>query len=92
MKRIITLFFVAMLAGQTWAQTTFVVDSLKYTVTDETNHEVSIGSAENKPDGDLVIPSIVEKGGVTYTVTSIADSAFSMCVNLTSVSIPNSIH
>lgn len=93
MKRIFSLLFAAMLVVQAWAQTTFEVGNLEYTVTDETNHYVSVGkiSEDNTPTGDLVIPTEVENGGTTYSVTSIMDSAFAMCVNLTSVSIPYSI-
>ena len=41
--------------------------------------------------GDVVIPSSVEHNNVTYSVTSIGDSAFNACSGLTSVSIPNSV-
>ena len=92
MKRIITLFFAAMLAGQAWAQTSFVVDSLKYTVTDETNHEVSIGRCY-KQTGALNIPEKVTNpdNSVEYTVTSIDREAFRNHRDLTSVTIPNSV-
>ena len=93
MQRIFTIMFAAMLAGQVMAQTTFNVDGLKYTITDEKKHEVSVGkSSYNSPSGDLEIPSYVRKpGGVTYTVTSIDNCAFYSCSRLTSVTIPNSI-
>ena len=91
MKRIITLFFAAMLAGQAWAQTSFEIDGLKYTVTDETNHYVSVGQTETKPTGNLVIPSEVENEGVKYAVTTIGNKAFYYCYGLTSVNIPNSV-
>jgi len=41
--------------------------------------------------GDITIPSSVEYDNVTYTVTSIGHAAFHSCVNLTSVTLPNSI-
>ena len=40
--------------------------------------------------GDLVIPSLVNYGGVDYSVTSITN-AFSNCTELTSIKIPSSV-
>ena len=43
--------------------------------------------------GDIVIPSTVNYGGTTYSVTNIMGDggAFGNCINLTSISIPNSM-
>lgn len=42
--------------------------------------------------GDLVIPSSVNNGGTTYSVTSIGDHAFDGCYDLTgNLTIPNSV-
>lgn len=41
--------------------------------------------------GNLIIPSTVAYNGMTYSVTSIGESAFSQCSGLTSVTIPNSV-
>ena len=41
--------------------------------------------------GDIVIPSLVTKDGVDYSVTSIGNQAFEYCIKLTSVVIPNSV-
>lgn len=41
--------------------------------------------------GDVIIPVTVTYGGTTYFVTSIGDWAFSDCIFLTSVTIPNSV-
>ena len=93
MKRIFSLLFAVMLAGQAWAQTTFEIDGLKYTVTDETNHYVSVGKAETQPTGALNIPGKVTNpdNSVKYSVTSIDYIAFYGCSGLTSVTIPNSV-
>ena len=42
-------------------------------------------------EGDIVIPESVEYNGSTYSVTSIADYAFSDCSGLTSITIGNSV-
>ena len=44
-----------------------------------------------KPTGDLVIPSVVNNGDITYDVTGIWSYAFYECDGLTSVSIPSSV-
>ena len=41
--------------------------------------------------GNLVIPSLVTKGEVDYTVTSIASNAFYNCPKLISITIPKSV-
>ena len=94
MKRILSFIAAAMFAGQVWAATTFTVDGLKYTITDEANHYVSVGKGSTAPIGELEIPSTVtypDENGVTYTVTSIGREAFFKCSGLTSVTIPNSV-
>ena len=41
--------------------------------------------------GNVVIPSSVNYNGTTYSVTSIGERAFSSCIGLTSIEIPNSV-
>ena len=45
----------------------------------------------NKYSGDIVINETVEYGGEIYKVTSIGESAFASCSDVTSVAIPNSV-
>ena len=93
MKRIFTLVVAAMLAGQAWAETSFAIGGLKYTVTDETNHTVSVSDAGGStiPPADLVIPSEVVYNNVTYYVTSLSNQAFWGTDNLKTVIIPNTV-
>ena len=91
MKRVLSFIVTVMFAGQAWAQTTFEIGNLKYTVTDETNHYVSVGKGSTAPTGELKIPSTVTNSNTTYTVTSIGGAAFYYCNGLTSVTIPNSV-
>ena len=90
MRKFFTLMFATMFAGQAWAQTTFEVDNLKYTVISD--NTVSVGAADTSQIiGDIVISSTVENGGSTYTITETSFRAFSGCNKLTSVIIPNTV-
>ena len=51
----------------------------------------SYWSYTTKPTGALVIDSTVNRGGTTYSVTSIGSHAFEGCTGITSVTIPNSV-
>ena len=72
---------------------TFIVDRFKYTVLSENGSvgTVSVGKAVDNISGDIVIPSIVKNGDITYRVREIGSSAFSGCNDLTSVIIPDSV-
>ncbi len=68
----------------------FEVDGIYYDITSST--EVAVTSEkENSYSGNVVIPEQVTHNGITYSVTSIGNSAFSYCTGLTSVTIPNSV-
>lgn len=75
--------------------------TLYYTITDAENHYVELtypGTDQyngwwgyTKPIGDLVLLENVQYDGLTYSVTSIGDHAFSYCSGLTSIEIPSSV-
>ena len=74
----------------------FEVDGVFYNVISTTEVEVTYKGSSyeefyNEYNGSVVIPSLVEYYGFTYSVTSIGDSAFFDCYNLTDIEIPNSV-
>lgn len=95
MKNKKTLFKLSLTAllliGQlcTFADTSFTVDGMKYTITSDSEVKV-VKLSSGYYTGDIVIPSTITYNDVTYTVTSI-DAAFNGSSNLTSVVIPNTV-
>ncbi|MBQ0021968.1 MAG: leucine-rich repeat domain-containing protein [Prevotellaceae bacterium] len=69
----------------------FEVDGIYYKINNEDNKTVSVDKCESYYKGDVVIPSIVEYNGTTYSVACIGDYAFSDCSSLTSIVIPESV-
>ena len=53
--------------------------------------EVTYNGFYNKYSGNITIPSSINVNEVEYSVTSIGESAFYECWDLTSVTIPNSV-
>ena len=72
----------------------FEVDGLGFTIVSTDNHTVSV--SENKLSGEVYVPEKVEYKGVTYTVSTIENEAFSEYLNfsttgVTRVYLPNTI-
>ena len=76
--------------------------TLYYKISDSSAFEIAIIAPDlssgypdwithSRPTGDLVIPSIVEHEGNSYTVVSIMERAFLDCTGLTSVVVPDSV-
>lgn len=55
------------------------------------NKTAEVARNPNKYSGSIVIPESVNYNGVEYNVTSIGESAFTVCYELSSISIPNKI-
>lgn len=69
----------------------FQIGNLCYTITSIDEKTVSVEAAEEKPTGDVVIPSIVNYNGVDFSVTSIPDKGFAQCYNITSLTLPHTM-
>ena len=94
-KRLFLLSFTLLLSLATTAHD-FEVDGIYYNITSSSNFTVSVtyqGSTTSsaKYTGDVVIPEKVTFNSIEYSVTSIADKAFSWCSGMTSITIPNTI-
>ena len=66
------------------------VDGIYYNLIPKGN-AAEVTSGDNQYTGDVVIPEKFTYKGVEYSVTTIGESAFRSCYDLTSVTIPNSV-
>ncbi|MEE0916782.1 MAG: leucine-rich repeat domain-containing protein [Bacteroidales bacterium] len=89
MKKIVltllSIVFSVTLMGQT-----FTIGELTYTVIEGGNN-VSVKRVQNPTFVNLVIPSQVENGSTTYTVTKIENEGFKQTNGMKTVSIPASV-
>ena len=93
MKRLLTLILLLATTVVSWAYDIAIENAdgvmIYYNyLNNETEFEVTSGESYS---GSVVIPEKVSYNGKTYSVTSIANSAFSRCTGLTEINIPNSV-
>ena len=86
LKQLFTILFLMCATMATNAQG-FEQDGIRYRISDE--NTVAVTKFYYK--GDITIPESVNHKGHDFKVTSIEDKAFSQCIWLTSITIPNSV-
>ena len=98
MKRLLSLSVFLMMAMLSFAHD-FESGGIYYNITSSTApytvavtyQGTSYSEYSNEYTGAVTIPSSVHYDGKTYSVTNIRDGAFSGCIGLTFVTIPNSV-
>ena len=83
-----SLLLLALLLPATATAYDFEVDGIYYNI-DCSNASVTFG--DNEYRGSVTIPATVTHDGTTYSVTTIGDNAFSNCIYLSDINIPNSV-
>lgn len=89
MKRYLFLTLAVLLCTLSASAYDFKVDGIAYNKNDD-GKSVRVASGVDYK-GDIVIPENITYDGVTYSVTSIGENAFSGCTGLASVTIPNTV-
>ena len=69
----------------------FEAGCIYYNILSNEGKTVEVTLGVNKYTGSVSIPETVTYNGITFSVTSIGERAFSDCTGLTSVVIPNSV-
>lgn len=90
--RNLMLIVVLLTSSQAFAYD-FTVDGFYYKILSKTDKtvEVSRGYNDSRYTGSITIPSEVTYNNITYIVESIGDEAFYYNMDLTSITIPNSV-
>ena len=104
MKRLLALLFVLFVGMQgAWAydfSNSFYGKTFYFNIIDQTNHYVEVTYPNtsispwygfDKPKNQVSIPSEIDHGGITYTVTTIGEYAFYDCSEMYGLVIPNTV-
>ena len=94
-KRVLRTALIVLLLGmaKTYAQTTFTVGDLNYSVNEDGVSVTVTGHIDGtEATGELVIPETVSYNASSYSVTSIGEEAFIFCSGFTgTLTLPNSL-
>ena len=90
MVKLFTFIFTLMASVGSLLADAVLIDGLYYNL-DDANQTAEVTTNPDAYSGDIIIPSSVEYGTLTYNVTSIGVNAFRNCEGVTNVTIPNSV-
>ena len=94
MRKLFSIIMALLATSALWAYD-FQSGNLYYNITSDTTVEVTyqdLLSDSNYLDiTSITIPEFVEHGGITYSVTSISEYAFTFCSSLSHITIPQSV-
>ena len=90
-KLVFLLLFLSMLPMAGHAVAKYQIDGIYYYLYYSNKTAQVTYNSRDRYKGDIVIPSTVTLDDVEYSVTSLANSIFANCPELTSVTIPNSV-
>ncbi len=89
-KAVLFILALWLTSSSLWAYD-FEVDNLCYNITDASTKQVEVAKCSVNYSGDIIIPAWVTYNETSYSVISIATSAFKNCTGLTSITIPESV-
>ena len=92
MKNLITstILLLALLLPAVATAADIEVDGIYYNI-NRINATATVTFGNNEYKGSVTIPATVTHDGTTYAVTTIGELAFSRCIYLTDINIPNSV-
>ena len=85
-----TILLLALLLPALATAADIEVDGIYYNI-NRINATATVTFGNNEYKGSVTIPATVTHDGTTYAVTTIGDLAFSRCIYLTDINIPNSV-
>ena len=91
MKRFVILLLIPLFALSSRAEQKVTVGLLNYGLNSETKTATVVGCVVTGGNFSISIPSSVTYSGTTYNVKNIGNAAFSSCVGLTGITIPQTI-